>query len=183
MSVQTSLAMLHRKGPRNTDQYGCDLAVTVRVEPGAFRKTALFQFKRSADFSVVVNRTQLDDALSDARIGPRAYVLALEEVRQALRIESISVLDSRFNSRNETTFDALTWSSVAEWLHGWLRCDIGPSSLEPDDDGVEELLTEFVVEPPEITLFDDVERVAPEGIDFIPARAWLQILIAPAELL
>jgi hypothetical protein len=181
MTVQTSLAMLHRKGPGQTDKYGCDLAVTLRVEPGAFRKTALFQFKRSANFSVAVKKSQLDDATGDARIGPRAYVLALEEVRQALRVESMAVLDSSFDSQKEKTFDALTWSSVAEWLYGWLRCDIGPSSLGADDDGVEGLLKEFVVEPPEITLFDDVERVGLDGVDLIPARAWLQILIVPAE--
>ncbi len=181
MQVETSLSMLHRRGPRQTDKYGCDLAVTLRVEPGTFQKTALFQFKRSADFSVLVERAQLDEALRDPRLGSRAFVLALEEVRQALRIEAAVTLRPAFSGQAQRTFNALDWRSAAEWLYGWLRCDIGPSSIGSAGDGVESLLQEFVVEPPEITLFDDIPAGPSNDLDIVPARAWLQILVTPSE--
>src|SRR4051812_19125914 len=44
IGMTTRLYLLHRRGQKQTDQYGADLALTVGVDPGAFLKTALFQF-------------------------------------------------------------------------------------------------------------------------------------------
>ena len=181
MKVETSLALLHRRGSRQTDKYGCDLAVTLKVEPGIFRKTVMFQIKRSADFCVQVVRSQLDEAFVDPRLGSRAFVLALEEVRQALRIESAATLRAGFAGQKQRRFDATQWLCAAEWLYGWLDCDIGPSSLGSADDGVESLLQEFLLEPPEIDFFDDSLPTDLGDLDIIPARAWLRIVVSGSE--
>jgi hypothetical protein len=65
MKMESSLAMLHRKGSKQVDQFGSDLAVTVRVVGDPFVKTALFQLKRSTGQNCELERRQLEAATTD----------------------------------------------------------------------------------------------------------------------
>ena len=172
--MESHLAALHRQGPKQTDQYGCDLAITVSVPADAFLKTACFQFKKSSGYQVSVERRQLDDAVIDPRIRDRAFVVAADELRGGVRLESVAGALTHFPAKQATRqYDCAGWRSVAEWLNGWLSCTIGPESRPGDPLSVEELLRAYALPEP---------RELPEELEFVgrdelaaPARAWLSL--------
>lgn len=172
--MESRLAALHRQGPKQTDRYGCDLAVTVSVPADAFLKTACFQLKKSSGYQVSVERRQLEDSLVDPRVGDRAFVLAADELRGGVRLESVARVLRNFPANQATRqYNCAEWHSVAEWLNGWLSCTVGPESRPGDLLSVEELLRAYTLPEP---------RELPEEIAFVgrdelaaPARAWLSL--------
>lgn len=184
--MQSSLAILHRKGPKQVDRYGCDLAITVSIEDEDFIKTALFQFKKSTEYRCVLERAQLFDAVRDPRIGPRSFALAADEVRGAIRISPIATIVNAFDpTQKSKTFTVADWTCVTNWIQEWLSCGIGLPSDPNDVHSVEALLRAYTIDH-ERDLWDQDEAVfgADFPDDFLPARAWLKIVLTsrPSEL-
>jgi hypothetical protein len=145
MRVESDVYLLHRKGKNQVDRYGADLAVTIRIPRLSFVKTAFFQLKRSTDYSVAIERRQLDDASIDPRVGARSFVFAVDEARQGFRIKGISDLLGLYSNEATKKFDASGWSGLTEFLWGWLSCNVGPISKPDDPNSVEQSLDRFRV--------------------------------------
>lgn len=182
IAMTARVAFLHRKGPRQTDAYGSDLAITVEIPVCNYRKTVLLQIKISEDFRARVERQQLDQALVDYRTKDRSFVLVADKVRQRMRIKFVSdVVQLIPAGNNSTEIDCAGWMTVSEWLTKWISCDVGPASQINDPASVERLLQSFVVEPPA-----DWESPWDAGHDAdypneqVPARAWLEMIFRPA---
>lgn len=176
--METRLSMLHRRGPRQTDRYGCDLALTVSIPTDGFLKTACFQLKKSTAYTVSVERAQLDDAAIDPRIEQRAFVAAADEIRAGIRIQSTADLIQDFDNVQATKqFRCANWDSLVPWTERWLRCDVGPESDPNDPNRIEVLLSRFEIPAPRggLVIFDEAEQ------EIIPARAWLKLTFLPSE--
>ena len=180
VSVRCEVSVLHRKGIKQVDRYGSDLAVTVYVD-NTLVKTALFQLKKSNNLSLILEREQLEDATLDARTKKRAFVLAVDETRQIVRLHDVDSLLSTYNRTQETkTFQSTRWESLARWVWKWLSCDIGERSDPSDPNSVEGLLQQFIVPEGLITSWGrQVEHDLPE--DFVPARLWLKLYFESKE--
>lgn len=178
--METRLSMLHRRGARQTDRYGCDLGLTVSIPADGFLKTACFQLKRSTAYTVSVERTQLEDAAVDQRIVERAFLAAADEIRAGIRIRSTADLIQEFDAVQATKqFGCATWDSLVPWTEKWLRCDVGPVSDPEDPDRIEVLLSKYEIAAPtprrDLAILDEAER------EVIPARAWLRLTFLPSE--
>lgn len=173
IQVQSQLAMLHRKGSNQIDQFGSDLAVTIQIDALDFRKTALFQFKKSNLFEATLDRKQLRDAQTDIRLADRSFVVFVDEMRTGIRIKSVKDVLGEFDSGQKSkVFNAVGWSFLTQWLWGWLACEIGPLSDGNSKDSVESLLQQYVMQNNWISPWGLNER---DTGDFLPARAWLVI--------
>lgn len=171
---------LHRRGSKQTDAFGADLAITILVwnlpdENNPYVKTAFFQFKKSQDYSVKVEKDQLDDAAKSARVYERSYVLAIDESRQGYRLHEIDSLREEFDDDQETkTFQGWDWTCLTNWIDDWFSCDEGPESNPDDPNSVEKVLTSFIDEDIDATW---ASRDEGELIDFpenlLPSETWL----------
>jgi hypothetical protein len=175
VGMRCQVAMLHRRGENQVDQYGCDLAVTIYVDSEQYMKTALFQLKKSQNYRASVERRQLDDAMADARTGERAFVLAIDEVRQGIRIESAATLLKQFSDQKSKTFEVAEWTSITQWVWNWFSCDIGPISDPTNLQSIEALLENYRVPDSDSwqspwAVGEIAENDLPEQT---PARAWL----------
>ena len=169
------VAMLHREGVNNTDKYGADLAVTIRVDNDSYIKTALFQLKRGSGYQVIVEGQQLQDAYIDKRLGDRSFVLAIDDNRLGIHIKDVKTLLAVKGDQKTKTHSFHDWTFLTKWLWDWLSCEVGPVSDFDDPYGVEPLLECYVV--------DEQNRESPWGSitsesdqlqnDIIPARVWL----------
>jgi hypothetical protein len=171
MTVQVEYANLHRKGPKSTDLYGSDLAVTINFDRGKFIKTALFQIKRSHNLKVIVETEQLKQALIDPRTQKRSFLFAVDDVRYTMRLHDIKSLRGEIiGEQDEKTFHCTRWNTLNEWMRLWLACDIGEPS-DPDDPlSIESVLKQFV--GPEQAKLNLAEFDLPEG--YIPTQHWLK---------
>jgi hypothetical protein len=178
VGMRCQVAMLHRRGNNQTDQFGCDLAVTIYVDAEQYVKTALFQLKKSEGYRASVERRQLDDAMADSRTGDRAFVLAIDEVRHGIRIESTATLLRQFDKQQTKTFEVAEWTSLTQWTWNWFSCDIGPVSDPNDPQSVEALLENYRVPDNDAwqspwAVGEIEETDLPERT---PARVWLTFL-------
>lgn len=179
--MESQLAMLHRKGPKQTDLYGADLAITILVLSLNLVKTSFFQFKKSNRFKASLVRKQIDAALSDPRVADRSFAMAVDEVRFGIRLKEVRKLRSEFQVNQQSrSFDTSDWAFLTEWLWNWLSCDIGPPSDLGSPDSVEILLQRYVSnddwKTPWISAGDD--NLAD---DYLPARAWLVLSLIETE--
>lgn len=178
MKVDSSTYVLHRKGTNQTDKFGADLAVTLDVSR-TWRKTAIFQLKKSNGYKVGLDGDDLKAASEDLLIAERSFVLAVDEERLGVRIEKVVGLNSKLqgSGQKSMTFDTNTWRFLHEWLDEWLRCELAPPSPTDGSPGVEGLLESFRVEPIEDD--DEVyfERSDVSRLELIPARAWLRVFV------
>jgi len=180
VGVQTPMQMhakvyeLHRKGPRQTDRFGADLAVTVSVPGESFMKTALFQIKRSRDYSVDVELKQLHEAQGHELTQNRSFVFAVDESRRSFRIKRVSEVESSFDGQKRKRFDASAWLCLADFLWQWLSCDLGQPSNPNDSDSIEKMLEGYIVEP-QSGLTWNSESADQSQDDFLPARSWLRL--------
>ena len=174
--VRHRVARLHQKGTNRTDKFGSDFALTIDIQ-GKFtlRKTALFQTKLADNYSVVVDREQLDAVLSTPEFSGRAFTMAVDRNRSVLRIESAEILASQFPNRQQATmtFDTTDWIPSTEFFIRWLECSIGRPSSSFEDMPIEQILASHAIELPDGFPRYERERVAhesyrPEEIAFVP---------------
>jgi len=172
--VNCRVVLLHRQGIRQTDQYGSDLAVTVYTEGGQYIKTVFLQLKRSQDLSASLERQQLHDALLDHRVADRAFVLAVDDVRQCIRLQNVRQIYSQLPANQATcVVSTQSWQSLTRWVTEWLECSLGPASDSKDPNSIESLLEAFVKKRVTHTPWaPSSEHDLPN--DILPARAWLQ---------
>jgi hypothetical protein len=179
VNATAQVALLHRKGVNNTDKYGADLAVTIRVDNDRYMKTALFQLKRGSCYQVIVESQQLQDAYMDKRLGDRSFVLAIDDNRLGIHIKDVKTLLAVKGDQKTKTHSFHDWTFLTKWLYDWLSCEVGPVSDFNDSNGVEPLLESYVV--------DEQNRESPWGSitsesdqlqnDVIPARVWLTFFL------
>lgn len=176
VSMRSRVVQLHRRGEKQTDRYGADLAITISIDNSNYVKTALFQIKRSNNYRVTVEREQLDEASRNRLIHDRSFVLAADEDRHGIRITRVSDELEVF-PQNQRTFsqDCSNWTPLAHWIWQWFSCDQGPVSDSNDPNSVESLLREYVDEAErEPSLFaGHPEYELPE--DYLPAKVWLEL--------
>lgn len=194
MIVETQLHNFHRQGINRRDAYGCDLAVTVTIEPNVFRKTAFFQLKKSRRFTAQVEIRQLLDALNHPLIAPRSFLMTVDELRKGVRYGGIPFIWKELRThqwnQDEVTVHTETWLDTQGWLYNWFDCRIGPSSLGANADGVERLLSQFTDRPTAPYTYDEIEAFDAFGspgstfsatADFVPPLGWLEIVVRPSD--
>lgn len=172
--VSCRVALLHRQGQHQTDNYGSDLAVTVYTDNRDFIKTAFFQLKRSTNLSAVLESHQVREALRDRRVGDRAFVLAVDETRYCIRLRQVTEIVNEFPlDQGQRTYTTSDWSPLSRWVMEWMECSVGPNSSRDDPNSAEALLQEFAVEQPLETPWGrTTDHDLPDN--YLPARAWLQ---------
>lgn len=177
IKVKRQLALLHRKGPNQTDLFGSDLAITIFIEDANFLKTAFFQFKTGDNFKVSLEKKQLNQATARNDISQRSYVIFVDKENSGVRIRSVPKIISEFNNKQNTkTFNTSNWNFLIQWLWNWLSCKTGPLSERNDPNSIETLLQQYVTEE------EKWDRVWPisrdiDFADFVPARTWLVIFL------
>jgi hypothetical protein len=174
MRVDSSTYVLHRKGTKQTDKYGADLAVTLDVNR-EWRKTVIFQLKKSNRYKVGLDNDDLKAALEDPLIAERSFVLAVDEDRLGIRIEKVEKLNAKLqgSGQQSMTFDTNTWRFLHEWLDEWLRCELAPPSPTDGSPGVEGMLESFRVDPIEDEYEISYEPSEVSHLESVTARAWL----------
>lgn len=178
VTMKSEIYELHRRGDCRRDLYGSDLAITISVPELCWIKTVLFQMKISTGASVVVEKSQIDEASRDDRILERSFILAVDKERSLIRIESASKIWETFEEQKTRTIDCSDWDGLAYWFYQWLECDVGKESKFDDPNRVESLLRSFVLEP-EPTLIDPFDITRTEQIEnYLPARFWVQLLFS-----
>ena len=150
MIMRAEFYELHRRGAKQADRYGSDIAVTIRIENGSPRrptllKTAFFQLKVSSGYAALLDSVQLQDSISLPVLKNRAFVLAVDERRFGYRVESVAKCLSSFGSEKTKTFLTTEWEFLSSWLSGWFGCERGETSDAEDPNGIEKLLEEFAV--------------------------------------
>jgi|GEM_PF-2709662 len=184
MLTVSDVYYLHRKGEKQTDQYGADLAVTLRIGK-SWTKTAIFQLKKSDEYKLQLNRDDLKAAAEDERISKRSFIMAIDQQRLGVRLEKIEKLKTVYdNSPAENkTFHTTSWRPLSDWFLKWLRCELSPASSNRDPNSIERLLAAFRIEQPE--QFDDFdlghEEINTEDLWHVPAKIWIETTIQPDE--
>ena len=178
IAMESEAYQLHRRGNQGQDKYGSDLAITISVPELRWIKTALFQLKRSNNTSVVVEKHQIQEAARDNRIFKRAFVIAVDEQRSLIRIESagklLDVLRERGTDQKTHKIECSDWDGLVFWFHQWLRCDVGEISEHDDPNGVESLLQSYALEPTRAEHFG-IQPIN-QMEDHLPARFWMRLL-------
>ena len=150
------LFLLHRKGKKQVDKYGADLAVTVNIFDGRawngkagakhlFSKTALFQLKKGDNYEARLTRAQL---LQAGIFTNRSFVLYAHETAGEYRIKASTELLAEFTEPGQQSkkFDAQDWYTLSEWLVLWLTCQQGIPSDDASRIATEAQLTAQLVE-------------------------------------
>lgn len=165
---------LHRRGPKQTDRYGSDMAVTFAVPRDNFVKTAFLQLKKHTGDSVKIEMRQLQDALELPYVAGRAFAVAVSEDSRSIRLKSVGSLVSeqgRVESRTARIDES--WLGFSRWLLDWLRCDIGDPSSAWDWDSPERHLQTFA--PRDTALVWGVHPVDEPGqCERMPTRVWIR---------
>lgn len=178
VTMTSKVAFLHRKGLRQTDAFGADLAITIEIPDRGYCKTALFQIKVSQCFSSRLERRQLNQSLADDRTRERSFVLVADKTRQRMRVKSVTEAIQLIDSGHESAeIDCVHWMAISEWITKWLSCDIGQISGIDDPRSIENLLQSFIVKAPETweTPWGDGNAIEYPG-DQVPAKAWLVMI-------
>jgi len=171
--VKSRVAVLHRQGPKATDLFGSDLAVTVMTEPGNFTKTAIFQVKKGNDFKALFERHQLQDALNHPQAASRSFVLYIDEGRTGVRLQPAKEVLGKFKNEAQTlTTSVADWMPLHSWLSEWLGCRIGVPSDLGSPDAIETVLADYEDTHPIATLDSAGEP--------LPSSAWLLFGMAPS---
>jgi len=179
--IDVETYLLDRRGPRGTDLFGSDLAVTVEVVSPSnhLAKTAFIQAKMGDFEQVLIEKRQIKDSLINSFTAARSFVLAADRARSgALKLESVSAIDSQFPATQESAqLPTCDWRPVTPWLYDWLSCSEGERSDPADPRSPEKMLARAVqlVEWPPV----DIETVLrefdlPSGS--LP-RAWVRYVV------
>jgi hypothetical protein len=171
--VKSKLALLHRKGPKQKDRYGADLAITVVMDDLSFIKTALLQFKKGSNFKAKLEKRQLDDAAARKSLLDRSFVMYADEGRTGIRFKAVAPLRSSYKTvQKQKTFNTASWRGLVQWMWDWLSCDIGLISKQGAPNSVEALLDDYVIENDWISPWGESDPDDPPD-DLVPARAWI----------
>lgn len=172
--------LLDRRGPNNTDLFGSDIAVTVRVRTPyqEMIKTALVQLKVSENFSVELEERQLTDAVINSVTQDISFILAVDrEQRGAMRTSFVPDLHAAF-PRNQVThrFDSSAWLPFAPWLYEWLSCHVGKPSDPKNPRSIERVLERLLtrISLPQVEPEDVLREM---DLTSIPARHWVMFTV------
>lgn len=183
--VRSQIYNLHKAGPRQTDKWGSDLAVTVWHGGRQQLKTVLFQLKRSKLAKVEsLPRRQLDDALTYPEIGKRSYVAAVDNHLRRVGIESARVLRKQYKvigsaaqEQKTKTFDLLQWADSGRWIYKWLSCSEGPVSAPGALQSIEAILGAHTSIRPSYYSWLNIDQPDMNALisdmPIIPTRYWL----------
>ena len=172
MKMESSYYLLHRKENDQSDKFGADLAITLRV--GAqWTKTAIFQLKKCANYKLSLDRTDLKGALEPKKIAERSFILAVDENRLGIRIEKTRVIQNKLDQtgKNSLTCDVSDWRGLTEWLVEWLACHLAPKSEPDDNNPVEAILEAYCQDNIESDDFGSAVEKNPDQ-RFPPPRVW-----------
>lgn len=174
--MTAELYELHRRGKRQTDKYGADLAVTISINnpngPKPYLlKTALFQLKIASAYKITLDSDQLMDSLIPFPVKHRSFVLAIDGNRLGYRVHSTLDCLESINSRGTKTFSTNDWEFLSQWLLGWFSCQRGQASDPDDPRSAERLLDAYRIGHPEAFADQALRENEP---DKIPARSWLR---------
>lgn len=182
MYVVSEVYNLHRKGEKKTDQFGADLAVTLRIGK-TWTKTAIFQLKKSNEYKLELDADDLKAADEDERIAERSFVLSVDEGRLGIRLQKIEQLKQIYEESpaKSQTFHTSRWLALTDWFREWLQCKQAPASSPTDPNAVETLLEAFRLGPLKPDSDFDYEPGEGDHLRYVPARQWLQTSIQSPE--
>lgn len=182
---KTKLFTLHRKGVKQIDKFGSDLAVTLKIASIDFCKTAFFQFKKSKQLETILQKDQLLECLKVNTVFERSFAFVADENRQCIRLKSLVEIDTAFDKTKMTQkANCEDWLTLIQWLEKWLKCEIGkPSDLKQNNE-IENLLQGLVVEDEKQEnefnkALDDLLSNFPE---YLPAKEWIVINFVDKDL-
>jgi len=182
MTVTTQVAILHRRGRRQTDRFGSDLAVTLRTDAGDFLKTALFQVKKSHDYRATFEIAQLTEASLDPRIKERSYALVVDELRRGLRVGKMEQISTAAATAGDNVnVQCAAWEFLIQWFWRWMLCEEGPMSDANDTNSVESLLQNFVIPEQEWESLWEANPSFDIPEDYLPARTWMLFNVRHVE--
>ena len=173
IEVITEFFSLHRQGPRQVDQYGSDLAVTIKVAGGDLTKTAFFQLKVSQNYKARLDRAQLQQPSLFPDIEERSFVLAIDNPGRGYRIHPTTSCKSNLRPGYASAeFDTSEWEYLAKWVLEWFDCKHAPASDPNDLNTVEALLEKYR----QAAAHDYSEEIIAANLprDIIPSRNWLR---------
>lgn len=173
VEVVTDFFRLHREGPRQTDQYGADLAVTIRVAEIDLTKTVFFQLKVSHHYKARLTLGQLQQPSAFPGVKERSFVLAVDDPGRGYRVEATRKCESEVQTGYESSeFDTSKWEYLTEWVIAWLECKNAPESDTSDPNAVEVLLEKY--RQAAIKDYDEEIIAANLPRDVVPAKNWLR---------
>ena len=181
--VKAQVALLHRKGKNQNDEYGCDLALTVVIDSSKFVKTALFQLKTSDDYRVSIERRQCDQALKEIPTRNRSFIYVVDRKRKGQRFRLIKEISSEFGNQETKSFDCSEWRTLAKWLWDWLSCDIGEESKPMDPYSIETILQSYRLEPINekddwrIDVWERFQGLDAPELEMVPAKYWAVVFL------
>jgi hypothetical protein len=177
--MEAELFELHRKGRRQVDKFGADLAVTVRIPDSNWLKTSFIQFKVASKKKTTLNSTQLRQSTQFPGLSERSFVVVVDQESTAFHIKSTSrCLSAIHPSFERKVFDVSRWQLLGPWLRRWFNCEEGKSSVASDPNSVEAMLEEYVVISKTLDESKFLGANFPKG--GWPAKAWLDVsLIKP----
>ncbi len=159
---------LHRKGEKQIDKYGADLAVTISSKNLSFSKTAFFQFKKSKKLKVIIEKKQIDEAQKFPAVYDRSFVFVVDEVYKCIKIELLNNI-TKLVTGSTATFDCNEWKSQTEWLNLWLKCEIGEKSVFGSTSSIEVILKDLTREEPKAIIPDKLDNFP----NYLPAKEWM----------
>lgn len=180
VSLETEFYELHRRGLNQTDRHGADFAVTIDIPAENYKKTALFQLKKSSGYKATLTAQQLDETLLLEVIKPRSFVLSVDQERLGFRVRSAQACrDDIGDGHDSRQFETEQWDFLVVWLLKWFQCKEGPPTEPDDKNPVEGLLSSFRIDgrPADAGLVR--QQNLPDG--FLPARSWLYYHFKPRE--
>lgn len=171
--VSSELFELHRRGVKQVDRYGSDLALT--VTSSGFIKTAFFQFKIAKDGVARIEQKQIADAMAVKSVYERGFVFMVDPASKLIRLQPLEKLESQFQGQHSIGFDIDGGESFSEWLLNWFRCKRGKASSADDHLNIEDLLRGFSIASRIARLPKEWELPS----EFLPAKSWLETKMHP----
>jgi len=168
--------LLHRQGPKQTDLFGSDLAVTISMPEIEFSKTACFQIKIGSDCKVKIEKRQIEDAKIVKEVFERCYVLGVDSDLNSLRLLSVKSIIGKFKHHKIISADTTGWKSISQWLIDWFTCKEGPMSNINDPNSIEKQLDRYKVKQPDEIEWDfgkSYEEIS--NRTYYPAKAWTKV--------
>lgn len=171
-SINLKHYQLHRKGKNKTDRFGSDLAVTVWIPDKEFKKTCLFQIKKSEHYKVTVEKHQIDEASVFMPIRERSFVLTVDDPRGGIKIHSLKEVAEQFREEKYKSFDCGEWDALSTWMIKWLNCEVGAGNRpNVDPIPIEPLLESQLREQRQMTFDSFLYELPP---DYNITKDWFE---------
>jgi hypothetical protein len=134
---------LHRRGPMGRDLLGCDLAISVMLQPRNQLKTAFLQLKAGDSYLGSVNPQQLECTRISPLVASRSYIVHVNSTMNDVRVSDTAYLVKKLPTSRPVSFHSNRWLTLEDWLTAWLQCRVGATSLPGDASGPEALLSYY----------------------------------------